>query len=67
MNKVKDMFGVGALIGLVLFSIALIIGWPLVILWAINTLAGTSLSYSFFNWLAVLVLNLTIQGAIRRK
>jgi hypothetical protein len=67
MNKVKDMFGVGALIGLALFGIALIIGWPLVILWAINTLAGTSLSYSFFNWLAVVVLNLSVGGLIRRK
>jgi hypothetical protein len=67
MNKLKDMFGVGALVVLILFSIALIIGWPLAILWAINTLAGTSLSYSFFNWLAVVVLNLSVGGLIRRK
>lgn len=67
MNKVKEMFGIGALVGLILFSIALVIGWPLAILWAINTLAGTSLSYSFFNWLAVVVLNISVGGQIRRK
>lgn len=67
MNKVKEMFGIGALVGLILFGIALVIGWPLAILWAINTLAGTSLSYSFFNWLAVVVLNISVGGQIRRK
>lgn len=67
MSKAKDVFVVGSLVGLILFCIALIIGWPLAILWAINTLTGAGLSYSFFNWLAVVVLNITIQGTIRRN
>lgn len=67
MSKVKEMFGVSALVGLILFGIALIIGWPFAILWAINTLTGAGLSYSFLNWLAVVVLNATVQSIIRRK
>lgn len=67
MNKVKEMFGIGALVGLFLFGIALIIGWPFAILWAINTLTGAGLTYSFFNWLAVVVLNLSVGGLIRRN
>lgn len=29
---------------------------PLVLLWSLNTLFGMGLAYSFFNWLAALVL-----------
>ena len=41
---------------LILLVIALIAFGPLVLLWALNTLFGMGLAYSFLNWLAALVL-----------
>ncbi len=39
-----------------LLVIAAIAFSPLVLLWSLNTLFGMGLAYSFFNWLAALVL-----------
>jgi len=39
-----------------LLVIAIIAFGPLVLLWSLNTLFGMGLAYSFFNWLAALVL-----------
>jgi hypothetical protein len=46
--------------------------WPFAILWAVNTLVGTVVvPYTFWNWLAVVVLNISTFGglvaAINRK
>ena len=41
---------------LILLVIALIAFGPLDLLWALNTLFGMGLAYSFLNWLAALVL-----------
>ena len=54
MNKVL----VGA--GLVLLIVLLVIFEPLTIIWALNTLFPLlAINYGFFQWLAVVVLNLT--------
>jgi hypothetical protein len=36
--------------------IALIVFWPLAAIWAVNTLFGFTIAYTFWNWLAVVVL-----------
>lgn len=41
---------------ILLLVIVMVAFGPLVLLWALNTLFGTGLAYSFFNWLAALVL-----------
>jgi hypothetical protein len=41
------------LIGIV---VAVIIGWPLAIIWAVNSLFGLGIAYTFLNWVAVVVL-----------
>ena len=60
MNKVL----VGA--GLVLLMVLLVIFGPLTIIWALNTLFPLlAINYGFFQWLAVVVLNLTWAGGIK--
>jgi hypothetical protein len=36
--------------------IALIVFWPFALIWAVNTLFGFTIAYTFWNWLAVVVL-----------
>lgn len=43
--------------------IVLILAWPLVVIWALNTLFTLSIAYSFKTWLAVLILNATLASA----
>ena len=42
--------------GIILFSITWIIFWPLAAIWAVNQLFGFTIAYTFWNWLAVVVL-----------
>jgi len=42
----------GFMFGVFLVSIVLITFGPLVTIWAINQLFGTSIAYTFLNWLA---------------
>ena len=37
--------------------------WPLVVIWALNTLFALGIAYTFWTWLAVLVLTLTFGKA----
>jgi hypothetical protein len=37
--------------------IVLIVYWPLAAIWAVNTLFGFAIAYTFENWLAVIVLS----------
>lgn len=47
--------------------IAIVILWPLVIVWAFNALFSTTIPYNFWSWLAVCVLTSTLSaGAVRR-
>ena len=43
-------------IGIIMFLIVWIILWPLAAIWAVNTLFGFTIAYTFWNWLAVVVL-----------
>ena len=47
-------------IAVFILLIALIIAFPFAIIWALNTLFGFGLAYSFANWLAVLVLKVLV-------
>ena len=50
----------------VIFLSALIVLAPLAIIWALNTLFPVlAINYGFFQWLAVVVLNLTWVGGIK--
>ena len=42
--------------GIVVFLIVWICLWPLAAIWAVNTLFGFTIAYTFWNWLAVVVL-----------
>ena len=47
----------------VLTIVALAILWPLVIIWAVNTLFAFGIAYTFWTWLAVLVLTMSFGRA----
>ena len=50
----------------IIFMIALLALAPLAIIWALNTLFPVlAINYGFFQWLAVVVLNLTWAGGIK--
>jgi hypothetical protein len=51
-NAMKTMFGTT----LVLTVLAWVFLWPLAVIWALNTLFATGIAYSFWNWLAMVVL-----------
>jgi hypothetical protein len=48
-----------AIILLIALAVLAIIFWPYAIIWAVNTLFGFNIAYTFINWLAVLVLSAT--------
>jgi hypothetical protein len=48
-----------AIIFLIVLAVLAIIFWPFAIIWAVNTLFGFTIAYTFVNWLAVLVLSAT--------
>ena len=55
-----------AILALVLITaVCVTIAWPLVIIWALNTLFVTlSIPYSFWTWLAMVVLNVNTFGGL---
>lgn len=48
-----------AIILLIVLAVLAIIFWPFAIIWAVNTLFGFTIAYTFINWLAVIVLSAT--------
>ena len=53
------------ILALVVFAIIVIIVWPLVIIGAINTLFPIlAINYGFWQWLAVLVLQMSTFGGV---
>ena len=40
--------------------ILIVIFWPWSIIWAVNTLFGLGIAYTFWTWLAVLVLTISL-------
>jgi hypothetical protein len=54
------LFAIGMLLALILAIV-----WPLLTIWAMNALFKLSISYTFSNWLACVVLIFTLQGALK--
>lgn len=50
---------------LVLLMTLLVIAWPFIAIWALNTLFQTTIAYTFKTWIASYILLLSIQGAVR--
>jgi hypothetical protein len=47
---------------LVLVVLAVVFG-PLLLIWALNTLFGLGIAYTFLTWLAALILGATVGGS----
>lgn len=60
------MNGTYALILLIVAILILIFG-PLVTIWAINTLFGLSIAYTFNTWLAVIILGSAMRANVNIK
>ena len=56
MKNLLTALGVTGIIAFVISIFVLAFLWPLAIIWAVNTLFGLGIAYTFWNWLAVLVL-----------
>lgn len=55
------------IIGTLLFAIALVIFAPLATIWALNTVFPLlAIPFTFYTWLAVVVLNITMLGSVRK-
>ena len=52
---------------LIVLAILTIIFFPLAVIWAGNTLFSLGLQYTFWNWLAVIVLGVFIRGYKRQN
>lgn len=64
MGTLLTSIGIG---GLIAFLVVWVIFWPFAIIWALNTLFATGIAYTFWTWLAVLVLNLTIGRNLQKS
>jgi hypothetical protein len=51
---------------IILFVLVVVLG-PLVLIWALNTLFALGIAYTFWTWLAALVLGWTVSGASARS
>jgi hypothetical protein len=51
-----------ALLSLVILGIAVLIFWPFVFIWSVNTLFQTSIEYNLKNWFATVLLMITFRG-----
>ena len=51
--------------------IVFVLGWsivvPLVCIWAVNTLFGTAIPFTFTTWLAAAILSTVVSGSGARK
>lgn len=50
-------------VGIIPLAILMIIFWPFVIIWAMNTLFDLGIAYTFWTWLAMLVITATFGKA----
>jgi sterol desaturase/sphingolipid hydroxylase (fatty acid hydroxylase superfamily) len=50
---------------LVLVMLLFVIAWPFLTIWAVNTLFGTTIVYTFKTWLACYLLLLSVQSTLR--
>lgn len=54
----NNTFTIISIIVAVIISIALILAWPFITIWALNNLFGLSIAFTLKTWLAMLVLQL---------
>jgi hypothetical protein len=55
------------IMGLVLLVVVLAIFGPFVTIWALNTLFGLGIAYTFWTWLAMVVLGMFLNARIGQK
>ena len=55
------------LVGLVLLIAVLVLIGPFVTIWALNTLFGLGIAYTFWTWLAVVFLGMFLNARIGQK
>lgn len=59
-QNVKEYSLFAFYVSIILLAIAVIIGWPLLVIFALNTLfPALAIPYTFWTWLAVVILNMT--------
>ena len=58
--KLLEQYDLGKLIAVTLLMVLLIAGGPLVAIWALNTLFGLAIAYSFKTWFATAWLGLML-------
>lgn len=56
MGSIFKVLGGLGLIGIVIGFVIIVVLWPLIAVWALNTLFGLGIAYNFWNWLAALIL-----------
>ena len=64
MDRLVETLGISLLFVLALL---VLVGWPLTVVWAINTLFRLGLPYTAQTWLASVVLLATIHASRREK
>lgn len=55
------------IVGLIALIVLLIIVGPFITIWALNTLFGLGIAYTFWTWLAVIILGAFLNNNIGRK
>jgi hypothetical protein len=60
----KEQFAGYSIFGILVFLVLALIFGPLLTIWTLNTLfVSLAIPYTYWTWLAALLLNLTIAGA----
>lgn len=63
-KQVSPATMIGALIGILL----VVVFYPLGVIWSLNVLFATEIAFGFYQWLAVIVLSMFINGIkVERK
>ena len=52
MSKFLSGLGAGTLVLVFIAMVAIVIFYPFIIIWAINTLFGLNIDFTFLNWVA---------------
>ena len=65
MNDKLYAYGIFGAIVVIILAIAGIFAWPLCCIWAVNTLFGMGIAYTWKTWLAALVINMALVRTIK--
>jgi len=57
---------IAAVLGVVVLLLAIVVGVPFAVFWAINTLFGIKIQFTFWTWLAFWILWIVFIAKIRR-